>query len=456
MKWLNLCIGFLLFVILLFFGENSLLYSAIGLAAWMVYWWITECVPLYVTALLPVLLGPPLGLIDTKELAQAYGHTMVFLFLGGFLIALAIEKWNVHRKIASLIVQQTGSTPAGVLLGFILSTAFLSMWLSNTGTAIMMMPMAMTVVSVLPESRFSSRFSTALLLSIAFAANIGGTATLIGSPPNVQMSGILADNFNIQVDFLSWIVIGLPFSVLLLIALFFYLRATFLKTDEHVEIAFRDNSPWSTNQKRVLIVFFLTAILWIVKQFINKAFDWSVTDTQIAILGGILLFIIPAKGKEEKTGVLKWEDTKNLPWGILLLFGGGLALAKALSNAGVLSLFADWVSEHGGDSYFWLLFILVVAGVFLTELMSNLALVTILIPIIAELAIKMDYPVLALCLPVTLSASCAFMLPMATPPNAIVFSSGKLRVSTMAKVGVIMNIVSVAAVLGVAYILTLI
>ena len=457
MKWFKLVLGPIFFTVIFIYGNNELYFNSLALASWMVYWWITESTPLYITALLPILLGPTLGLIDTSELALSYGNTMVFLFLGGFIIALAIEKWNVHKKIASLIVQRTGTSPSGVMLGFIISTAFLSMWLSNTGTTIMMMPMAMTVIAVLPDGEFRKRFSVALLLSIAFAANIGGTATLIGSPPNVQMSGILADKFDTQVDFLDWMKIGLPFSIAMLVALFLYLKVVFLRRSSAIEIVFKEHQKWNNNQKKVLIIFFITVLLWVFKQFINDYFGWTISDTQVAILGGVLLFIIPAQNNEQtESKLLVWEDTKTLPWGILILFGGGLALARALSNGGVLTKFASWINDNGGDNYIWLLFILILAGIFLTELMSNLALVTILIPVIAELAIAMEYPILALCVPVTLAASCAFMLPMATPPNAIVFASGKLKVQTMARVGFVMNILSVMAVSFVAYLLTLI
>lgn len=460
MKWIKLIGGPVVFLIVFSFGydqelwKDQILYRSLALACWMVFWWITESVPLYVTALLPLLFGPLLGVIDKDGLALSYGNTMVFLFLGGFLIARAIEKWDVHRKIASLIVKRTGSSPSGVLLGFIIATAFLSMWLSNTGTTIMMLPMAMTVIAVIPKGEFADKFTIALLLSIAFAANIGGTATLIGSPPNIQMSGILADKYNVHVDFLDWMKIGLPFCIFLLFILYIYLKFVFLRSTSNIEILFSEEGAWNRNQRKVLYVFFFTVFFWTVKQFVNDLYLLDITDTQIAIFGAILLFLIPVTGETTDTRILHWEDTKELPWGILILFGGGLALARSLANGGVLKLFADWIGEHGGDNYAWLLIIIILASVFLTELMSNLALVTILVPVIAELAITMNYPILALCVPVTLAASCAFMLPMATPPNAIVFSSGKLKVQTMARVGFAMNIFSIIAVSIVAYLLT--
>jgi solute carrier family 13 (sodium-dependent dicarboxylate transporter), member 2/3/5 len=458
MNWLKIAVGPLLCILVytLQLSEDKMLTHALALAAWMIFWWISEAVPLYVTALLPLIIGPFSGLLSKTDLSNAYGNNMVFLFLGGFIIARAIEKWKVHRKIASWIVARTGTSPSGVLLGFILATAFLSMWLSNTGTTIMMLPMAVTVLSVLPESSFKKRFSVALLLSIAFAANIGGTATLIGSPPNIQMSGILADKFNTEVDFMNWMAIGFPFATVLLLILFVYFKWLFLKKDSRsYSIAFSESDPLNIPQKRVLMIFFLTVMLWMVKQWINEWTGWGLTDTQIALIGGTLLFLIPSlEIRKFDSPLLSWEDTRELPWGILLLFGGGLALASALENGGVLSLFATWVKESGFESYMLLLFILIVAGLFLTELMSNLALVTILIPIVGEMAVTMDYPILAMCIPITLSASCAFMLPMATPPNAIVFSTGELKVGTMVKVGFILNVLSVILITAVAYLLT--
>lgn len=460
MNWWKIIAGPLLcaLVYVLELSEDKMLTHAIALAVWMIFWWISEAAPLYVTALLPLIMGPFSGLLSKGDLSNAYGNNMVFLFLGGFIIARAIEKWKVHRKIASWIVARTGTSPSGVLLGFILATAFLSMWLSNTGTTIMMLPMAVTVLSVLPESAFRKRFSVALLLSIAFAANIGGTATLIGSPPNIQMSGILADKFDTEVDFMNWMAIGFPFAMVLLLFLFFYFKWLFLKNDSNAYcISFSESDPLSTPQKRVLVIFFITVVLWMVKQWINEWSGLGLTDTQIALIGGALLFVVPSLDiRRFESPLLNWDDTRELPWGILLLFGGGLALASSLENGGVLSLFATWVKESGFESYMLLLFILIVAGLFLTELMSNLALVTILIPIVGEMAVTMDYPILAMCIPITLSASCAFMLPMATPPNAIVFSTGELKVGTMVKVGFILNVLSVILITAVAYLLTLV
>jgi len=458
MKQIHLLIGIFLFFLIYFLGgTDNQFYNAIALGALVVYWWISEPIPLYVTALVPIIVGPILGLVSIAELESSYGNKMVFLFLGGFLIALAIEKWDLHKKIAFMIIQRTGSSPAGVLLGFILSTAFLSMWLSNTGTTIMMLPMTMTVLKSLPlnNEKFTEKFSIALLLGVAFAASIGGTATLVGSPPNIQMAGILEQNYHIKVDFMTWTSIGLPFSICMLTILFFYLKWRFInKADNHIQIQVENHRGTTKNQQRILLIFLFTIVMWSVKQFINEAFHWKISDTEIALFGALLLFIIPSN-ENKKEGILVWEDTKELPWGILILFGGGLALASILSNGGVLKAFAHWIETTHFSSYFILVMALVIVSILLTELMSNLALVTVLIPIVAELGQTMGYSILSLCIPVTLAASCAFMLPMSTPPNAIVFASGRIKVKTMAKVGSVLNLVSILVIGAFAYIISI-
>lgn len=456
MKNLHLLIGFIAFLIIFLFWGGNPFFDAIAIAAVVVYWWITEPIPLYLTATVPMILGPLLGIVSVEELESAYGDNMVFLFFGGFVIALAIEKWNLHRKIAALIVKRTGTSPAGVLLGFIVSTAFLSMWLSNTGTAIMMLPMAITVINSLPENETTNKFSVALLLAVAYSASFGGTATLIGSPPNIQMSGIVQNNYGITIDFLTWSSIGFPFCVIMLAILYFYLKWRFIGSNkEKMEVVIEDAVGLSKNQKVVLIVFFCTILFWIFKQLINDTFHWKLSDTQIALMGAFLLFVLPSS-ENKKEAILTWKDTKELPWGVLLLFGGGLALAKILSNGGVLKFFAEWVAQSQFNTYLTFISVLVVASIFLSELMSNLALVTIIVPIIAQLGIEMGYSILSLCVPVTLAASCGFMLPMATPPNAIVFATGKLHVKTMAKVGFALNILSAIVIVLIAYIVSVV
>lgn len=412
--------------------------KALGIAFCMIHWWIAQPVPIYVTALVPLVLGVPLGMISETELASAYGNKMVFLFLGGFLIALGIEKWKLHHYFAEYILNLFGNSPKQILLGFMVSTAALSMWISNTATALMMLPMAISIILSIPRSRLKKRFSIALLLSIAFSANIGGIATLIGTPPNVQMAGILEQNFQIEITFWQWFKFGFPFMLLLLSVTYFILRLVFLKN-----ISFEVNTPKSqkmnTPQKRVLIVFLITVILWIFSVPIFKSLGIPINDTMIALFGGFLLFIVP---QENKKPLLEWNDTKRLPWGILLLFGGGLALAKMLANGNVVIYAVESLSSFSHLPLIVIMFLFFGLALFATELMSNLALVSILIPVLGEFAVLYDLPLITLAAGVAISASCAFMLPIATPPNAIVYSANILSMSVMVRVGFIVNCIT--------------
>ena len=437
---------FCFFLVLLFFPTSEfsaypLMTPALALASWMIVWWILEPMPIYVTAFLPLLLGENLGLGKTADFASSYASEMTFLFLGGFILARAIEKFDIHRNIAAMIIKRTGTSPFGVLLGFIIATAFLSMWLSNTGTAIMMMPMAMTVLSPLPEGKLKNQFSFALLLSIAYSANIGGMATLIGSPTNVMMAGILKESYQIEVDFASWAAFGFPLVLVLLALLYLYFKKIVIRKSDEASIQVGEVQNWTGNQKRVLLVFACTVIFWIFKPLINDLTGFPLSDAQIAVLAMFFLFVIPKEKSKEY--LLSWNDTKETPWGILFLFGGGLALAQVLSNGGVLDYFASSISSGDNNNLMWLLLILIVSSVFLTELISNMALVSVLVPVVAKIAVELNIDVLVLCMPITFAASCAFMLPMATPPNAIVFASEKIQVKQMVRAGFVLNIISI-------------
>lgn len=459
-SWWRLLSGPLAFIIInLYFPhadflEYPLMGRAISVAAWMVIWWILEPVPIYVTAFLPLILGSNLKLGSISEISSEYGNEMVFLFLGGFMIARAIEKYDIHRNIAALIVKRTGTSPFGVLFGFMLATAFLSMWLSNTGTAIMMLPMAMTILKPIPEGNYKNQYSVALLLSIAFSANIGGIATLIGSPPNVMMAGILAKDYNIEVDFATWSIFGVPIAGILLYIMYVYFKKFVIKERANFEIQIGEVSIWTKNQRRVLWIFGGTVLFWTFKPIFNKLTGFPLNDPQIALVATLLLFTIP-KSKSRET-ILNWNDTKETPWGILFLFGGGLALAKILNNGGVLDFFAEQIADSGFTNLYVLILILIIATIFLTELMSNLALITVMVPIVAKLAETMQLDILALCLPITVAASCAFMLPMATPPNAIVFASQKIMVKDMVRIGFVLNIVSIFVIFGIVALYALI
>lgn len=459
-SWWRLLSGPAVFVLInLYFPHADflaypLIGKAISVAAWMVIWWILEPVPIYITAFLPLILGANLNLGTISELSSEYGNEMVFLFLGGFMIARAIEKYDIHRNIAALIVKRTGTSPFGVLFGFMLATAFLSMWLSNTGTAIMMLPMAMTILKPIPDGAYKNQYTVALLLAIAFSANIGGIATLIGSPPNVMMAGILAKDYDIEVDFATWSIFGVPIAGILLYIMYVYFKKYVIKERANFEIQVGAVSAWSKNQRRVLWIFGGTVLFWTFKPILNKLTGFPLNDPQIALIATLLLFVIP-KSKSRET-ILNWNDTKETPWGILFLFGGGLALAKILNNGGVLDFFAEQISDSGFTNIYLLILILIIATIFLTELMSNLALITVMVPIVAKLAETMHLDILALCLPITVAASCAFMLPMATPPNAIVFASQKIMVKDMVRIGFVLNIASVFVIFGIVALYALI
>lgn len=422
--------------------------AAIGIALWMMYWWISEAVPLYVTALLPLVFGVGMQLISKDELALSYGNHMIFLFLGGFLLARAIEKSELHVEISRFIINLFGGSSKGIVMGFMLATALLSMWISNTATTLMMLPMALSVLKGFPDFKGKKKFSTGLLLSIAFAANIGGAATLVGTPPNSQMAGILSESFDVEIGFAEWMTLGVPFSLVMLVIAFIVISFFFLK---NIKINSNVPKPKKLNsyQIKVAIIFSITVIIWILRKPIIGWTGFEFNDAAVAIAGSILLFIIPRK---EKT-LLVWKDTRDISWGILILFGGGLALAKILENAGVVDVIINSLKNFDSISQVTIILAVITFAVFATELMSNLALVVVIIPIIGSFALEMDIPIVQICAGVALAASCAFMLPVATPPNAIVFSSGEIKVKQMVRVGFVLNIISVLMIFAAVHLL---
>jgi len=439
--------GVFLFLLVLFVtGAKDPKWNAIALGGLMIYLWIFEVVSIYVTALLPLILAVPLKLLVPADLAGAYGNNNVYLFFGGFVMALALEKWHVHEQIARRIIGFVGNSKPQILLGFLLSTGILSMWISNTATALMMLPMAVAIIEAMPSSERNSKFSVLLLLSIAYAASIGGMGTLVGSPPNTQMAGLLEANYQIKVGFFDWMKIGMPLSIALMLAtfLFFYFslgKERFEKYDYKFE-----TKPWTNEQKRAMAVFGVVIFLWSFRDWIEIWTGWSYKDESASVLGAILMFIIP--GKSENKPLLEWKDTEKLPWGILLLFGGGMALAMILEKNGVIAEITTVLNAYKGVPISLILLVVVIIGIFATEIMSNLALVTIFTPVVAAFALESQIPVLQLCLPLALASSCAFMLPVGTPPNAIIFSSGHLKIHQMAKVGFVVNVIGVLLIWG--------
>lgn len=437
-RYLHILIGFGLYGICLSVEVDAFEMQGLGLALWMVYWWISQPIPLYATALLPIIVGGSSDLIPLDELATAYGNHMIFLFFGGFVIALAIEKWKLHEQIAFSIIRIVGRTPVRILAGFMASTAFLSMWISNTATSLMMLPIALSVIRAIPRFREKKLFSIGLLLSIAFAANIGGTATLIGTPPNIQMAGILQQEFDTTIDFFQWFVLGLPFMLVLLTCCFLTLRYFFIKKI-HFEMPVLAPRKLDRNQQRVLWVFSIVVVAWMSRSFINHVLPVAINDTAIALSGALFLFVIPGT---EKGPLLIWDDLKALPWGILFLFGGGMALAAILADAGIINFLIEYLKPIAQLPFSVVILVVAALAIFATELMSNLALVSLLIPLMGEFALELELPLFGVAATVALSASCAFMLPIATPPNAIVYSSKMLTVKNMMRYGILMNIIT--------------
>jgi sodium-dependent dicarboxylate transporter 2/3/5 len=422
--------------------ETFKFWSTIAIASLMVVFWIFEVLPIYVTALLPLVLAVPLGVLDSTQLAQAYGHKFVFLFFGGFMLSLALEKWDVHKRIAELIIRTIGNSKSRILLGFLLATGLLSMWVSNTATALMMLPMALAVIDKIPQKK-NSKYSLYLLLSVAYGASIGGMGTLVGSPPNVAMAGALEASNGIKIDFMDWFSVGFPLSIIMIFLVFLYFRILLGKErKEQLENLDFEKKPWTKNQIRVLVLFGVIVFLWSFKALIEPLIGVKYGDEIPAVLGAILLFIIPST--EKSKALLEWKDTKKMAWGILLLFGGGMAMAKMMDVNGIVSELSEAFENYRELPLGIILLIFVSFSIFGTEVMSNLALVQVFVPIVAVFAAgSSDYSILQLCMPITLAASCAFMLPVSTPPNAIIFSSGKVTVNQMVRVGFILNVVGV-------------
>ena len=435
-------------------------WKVIAVAVFMLVWWVTEAVPIPVAALLPMVLLPLLGVMNTKEASAPYASPIVFLFMGGFMVALAMERWNLHRRIALNIVKITGTNADGIILGFMLATALLSMWISNTATTVMMLPIAVSVISLLSKNRKDNsgkgmrNFAITMMLGIAYAANIGGTATIIGTPPNSVFAGYINETYHYEISFAKWMLIGVPFAALL-IGLTYYFLVKFLYPNRLgkfegaqslIETEVEKLGRITKEEKLVLIIFLCTAACWIMRVPLNSFFKFLdlpivLSDTGIAIMATISLFIVPTDLRFEKF-IMEWKDTEKLPWGILLLFGGGLSLAGALSATGIIDLIGSQF-EAAENTGFLIILGLTAVSLFLTEVMSNVALVTVFLPVVGGIAIGTGINPVYLMIPVTLAASCAFMLPMSTPPNAIVFASGHLTVMQMVRGGIVLNIVAI-------------
>ena len=428
--------------------------KVLAVAGLMITWWVTEALPMPVVALLPLVLFPLFRITSMEEAASPYANPVIFLFMGGFMIGLAIEKWNLHRRIALNIIRITGTSGDRIVLGFILATGVLSMWLSNTATTMMMFPIALSVIHVMKENNKGegniTNFSLTIMLAIAYASNIGGIATIIGTPPNVAYVAYIEKKYSYSVGFLDWMLLCAPLAIVLLISLYWVMVKWLfpnriksnLATRQLIRNELTELGPVSTNEKRVLIIFTCTAFLWIAKDIINATQSaLKLNDTMIAVIGAIALFICPAEG-EKSDSILEWDDTKKMAWGILLLFGGGISLANGLENAGLMQQLGQWLSQFAGNQLILILVVTIVT-IFLSEVMSNVAQVIVFAPVVSSMADAIGMNPLLLGIPMALAASCASMLPMGTPPNAIVFASGHIKLKQMTKAGFVMNIVAI-------------
>lgn len=471
---IGLILGPLLFTFIqLFFKPEDLSSAGVAILAgtvWIAVWWITEAIPIPVTSLLPLVLFPLTGGLEMKDAASSYGDETIFLFMGGFMIALALEKWNLHRRIALTIISAIGTNMDRIVLGFMVATGFLSMWISNTATAMMMVPIGLAIITQITTalkdqpsidtSKENFGFGKALMLGIAYSASLGGIATLIGTPPNTVLAGTIDKMYGIQLSFGKWMLFGVPFAWTFIIVTWFYLVKIVYKSPvktlpggrEVIEQEKKKLGKASAEEIMVFIVFVAAAFSWITRSFFLSKFVDGLSDGLIAIIFAMILFIIPSVNKKGDH-LLDWNTAVKLPWGILLLFGGGLAIAAGFVSSGL----SEWVGAQliGLKGVPFIVIILVVATlvIFLTEITSNTATATMMYPIMAALALALGYHPYALMIAAGVAASCAFMLPVATPPNAVVFGSGYLRIPDMAKAGFALNLLGIVLVTACIYFL---
>lgn len=437
-----------------------------GVAALMATWWVTEALPIPVTTLVPVVAFPLSGLASIKEAAAPYASPLIFLFLGGFMLALALERWNLHRRIALTILKRFGARPSALVAGFLIATASLSMWVSNTATTMMMLPIGLSVIGLLHADGVAAlppnedrNFAVALLLGIAYGASIGGLGTLIGTPPNALLAAYMAETHGISVGFGQWMLLGIPIVLVMLPLAWLVLTrlalpvggATITGAEQVIVDELASLGPMSRPEKHVACVFGAGATLWIIRPAINTLLpELSLSDPVIALMGAFALFMVPANARKGEF-LLNWDCAKRLPWGVLILFGGGLSLASAISASGL----AEWISlvMRSGAAWPFFFIVLLVASivVFLTEITSNTATAAVFLPLAASFTVSLVVSPFMLMVPVALAASCAFMMPVATPPNAIVFGSGAITVPHMARAGVLLNLAAIFLIMLATY-----
>lgn len=469
-KWIGFFGGLFVFLLMLFSSSPE----GLSLAGWrtaavavlMATWWVTEVLPISGTALLPLVLFPVLGITSIETAAAPYADPMIYLFLGGFIIAIAMQRWDLHRRIALNIINFIGAQPRNIIFGFIVSSAFMSMWVSNTAATMMMLPIGLSVIQLLKTNGDSSEnsqqygnFAVALMLAIAYAANIGGIGTVIGTPTNALLIAFVQDAYGVEISFVQWmamgipvVIIGLPIIFYTLVDIVFPVRLKSLPGGkEYIQSELDRLGEISSQEVKVAIVFALVAVLWITRPLIEQLIP-GLSDASIAIFGALLLFVIPVD-LDKSIFLMRWQDAEDLPWGVLILFGGGLSLAGAIQKTGL----AEWVGGYFEVLGGWpvILIILVISAIIImfTELASNSATAASFMPVIGSVAISIGQDPLLFAIPVTMVASCAFMLPVATPPNAIVYGSGVMTIPQMTKAGLWLNLFFAIAITLLTYFL---
>ena len=453
---IGLYAGILLCILILLLtppeGLNIVAWRTAAIAVLMAVWWITEAIPISATALLPIVLFPLFGIAPIGSTTAPYANPLIFLFMGGFIIAIAMQTWNLHKRIALSIVSFVGVKPSSIIIGFIIASAFLSMWVSNTATALMMLPIAISVLQIVNKESDNltkpvTNFEIVLVLAIAYACNIGGIATLIGTPPNALMAAFMLENYNVEIGFAEWMLVGvplvlifLPIMYLLLARVIYPVKIKELPGGHSVITSQLSNMGNITKPEfRVALVFGGTALLWIIRPLLTEYVP-GLSDAGIAVTAGVILFLIPT-GLNKGGKILMWKDLKDLPWGILILFGGGLSLAMAITSSGLATYIGEAVSGLNALPLALLILLVISIIVFLTEITSNTATAAAFLPILASTAIGIGQDPMLFVIPAAIAASCAFMLPVATPPNAIIYGSGKVSIPQMAKAGVSLNII---------------
>ena len=464
--------------------------ATMALAAWMAIWWMTEAVELYATALLPLVALPMSGASPVREAAAPYAHELIFLFMGGFLIALAMQRWGLHRRLALRALRAAGDHPAGIVACFMGVTAFFSMWVSNTATAVMMLPIALSIIGLVeqvepgsvgggagaggagnggavngePGTKTRPHFALCLLLGIAYAASIGGIGTIIGTPPNVFLASFIQSSLGEEISFVRWMGVGLPLVAvflpltwLMLTRVLYPVRGERIEgSGEVTERAYQELGAMSRGERAVLVVFLLAALSWITRPLLVRVQVGDLhplaglSDPVVAMVAALALFIVPVDVKR-RVFVMNWETAVKLPWGILLLFGGGLSLAAAIRANGVGEYIGHQLAFLSGVPTLLLVMAVIALVIFLTELTSNTATTATFIPILAALSPVFDLHPYMLIVPAAIAASCAFMLPVATPPNAIIFGSGHVTIQQMIRAGFWLNLLGVVLITVLVY-----